>query len=455
MTYSVEVINQRDLKLKLPRPQSQLHLTDDLLIVCTENAQRTRGLIYALDYTAKGMPERWLVPLPDGYSARFGAYYPQNNLLLLAVSNLHTTFRENSYLMAIDVATGNSHWRFPTSKYLLNLSAPIIIRDNVFVISNTKAFLLSVENMGQIVWSVDFSFSPHWLYNSIAIDESTIYVSVGRDGIVCLDQSSGEQKRLYPIQEGEIQLAAAIDDQLLIAGTSTGQLIAFDKKTTQKKWSMQVGREITTAPLIHLPLVFVSTKAYPDRYNKPSYQILAVQLTNGQPPPTGFQPFTLGSNSQFYAPLTLTADNLLLCGANDGNLYALDSRTGQKKWRHFMQSELFSSPVITSDGQIFVASQKGMINVLRLTSTDSPQLVESPTAEKTDRKTLLRFLRKHFDMSELKELCSFELDIDAEKFRVDTRDNFTMDLVNYCERHGRLEELDTKIKVMRPLVHWS
>lgn len=447
MASSAEIINRRELKKKLAHPQSQLYLIDDLLIVAAANDKRTQGFLYALEYSQPGLPDKWQITLPAHYTTRFATFVPHHNLLIVSVSNWHTALNENSYLLALDVKTGQEVWRFPEQHELNNLSAPIFIKDKIFAVTNGKILLLPVENPGEPIWQ-PFPFTPHWFYNSIITDENRFYVSVRKGGVVGLAQGTGGWEKQYRPEEGEVRFAAALHHDTLIIGTTTGQLIAYDKTTTRQKWCVQVGNEITTGPLVHDPYVYVGAK------DGTTHKILAVSSSNGQTTSTGFQPFTTASNRPFHAPLSLTPDYLLLCGANDGNLYALDAFTGQKEWQHSMQSELFSTPVIADNGQIIVGSRKGIINVLHSPPREIEKNAYVPIIEQFDRKSLLQFLRKHFNLRELKELCDFELNINPESFNTNSLDDFTHELITYCERHGHIKELVAKSRALRPHINW-
>lgn len=462
MTYSVEVINQHDLKQKLPRPQSHLLLVDDLLVVCVENEKRIQGFIYALEYAKTGMPERWRLPLSEGDTTRFAVYSPQNQLLLSSVSNWHTTFDGNSYLLAVDARSGNELWRFPADKKLIDISAPLIVQNKLFVLSGGNAILLSLDSPGTIIWSKPFPFHPHWLYRGLVADETMIYVSVRENRVVEISQSNGEQQREFFVPEGEVWLAAAVTDNDLFAASSTGRLIAFNKITGEQKWAVQVGRGVTTGPMIYAAALYVGTKSAHILSEPATYQIVALNTSDGQP--SGFAPFTLGANAHFHAPLIVTPNGVLLCGSNNKNVYALDIHTGQKLWHHYLQSELTCQPVVTTEGHIIIASRKGVINVLRVTHHSvaaPPVLPKKPNSTPADQPTavtqrkLVEFLRKYFTISELLDFCQFSLEINHETFETNTIENFTRGLVTYYNRHGRLQELEEMVRASRPNIPWS
>lgn len=62
-------------------------------------------------------------------------------------------------------------------------------------------------------------------------------------------------------------------------------------------------------------------------------------------------------------------------------------------------------------------------------------------------------LDKYFDKPELVALC-FELDIDYENLRGDTKIRKCQELIGYCQRRGRIQELIERARLNRPHVSW-
>ncbi len=67
---------------------------------------------------------------------------------------------------------------------------------------------------------------------------------------------------------------------------------------------------------------------------------------------------------------------------------------------------------------------------------------------------LRRLLIKHFDIDELRTLC-FELGIDYDSLRGESRDDKARELVTYLERRGRLDELVEVGRRLRPDIDWD
>ncbi len=66
-----------------------------------------------------------------------------------------------------------------------------------------------------------------------------------------------------------------------------------------------------------------------------------------------------------------------------------------------------------------------------------------------DKATLRNKLLEHFSKAELFDLC-FDLDIDHELLAGETKREKTRELIDYCYRHTRIEELIWTFHKLRP-----
>lgn len=62
-------------------------------------------------------------------------------------------------------------------------------------------------------------------------------------------------------------------------------------------------------------------------------------------------------------------------------------------------------------------------------------------------------IANHFNLSELQDLC-FKVDINFENLAGSTLNDKTLELVRYCQRHRRLNELLALLSELRPMVEW-
>jgi hypothetical protein len=80
-----------------------------------------------------------------------------------------------------------------------------------------------------------------------------------------------------------------------------------------------------------------------------------------------------------------------------------------------------------------------------------PPAVTTPTSppEPLDRATLRQLLNTHFSESELRDLC-FDLGLDDESLPGPGKNDKVRELIRYCERHSRVDELVTMCRKLRP-----
>jgi hypothetical protein len=71
-----------------------------------------------------------------------------------------------------------------------------------------------------------------------------------------------------------------------------------------------------------------------------------------------------------------------------------------------------------------------------------------------DKGKLLELITKHFNLVELKKIC-FDLGITYEELSGNTRTERSIELIDFCERTGRLQELIEELQSDRPHVDWS
>ncbi len=73
--------------------------------------------------------------------------------------------------------------------------------------------------------------------------------------------------------------------------------------------------------------------------------------------------------------------------------------------------------------------------------------VEGTGTLSVDREGLRHLLEKHFNLQEIKDLC-FDLQIDFDDLPSEGKKS--REIIAYCQRHGRLEELQAMLAQLRP-----
>lgn len=134
--------------------------------------------------------------------------------------------------------------------------------------------------------------------------------------------------------QGRVVTSAAIVDGAVYSGSESGAIVAVDAERGQKLWSFDTGQPIRCSPAVARGVVYCGSDsgimhALDARTGKPVWQFEAGGAIQAAPAIVG---------------------GVIVFGANDHNLYALDRRTGRKLW-NFRTSRSFvqAPPVIHGD----------------------------------------------------------------------------------------------------------
>lgn len=137
--------------------------------------------------------------------------------------------------------------------------------------------------------------------------------------------------------QGGIGAAPAADGNLIYAGSNEGYVYALDLETGQDVWQFQTHSPVEVAPVVAGDDVYASSAA----------TLYALDKLTGAP---RWQ-FDIDVSA---APAV--AGGSVYVPGQDGNLVAIDARTGQEQWRFATGGPLASSPVVAGDW-VYVGSR--------------------------------------------------------------------------------------------------
>ena len=155
---------------------------------------------------------------------------------------------------------------------------------------------------------------------------------------------------------GAVRSSPAILGGVVYIGSSDGYLYALDERTGRMRWRFAAGSAVTSSPAVAGGLVYAHT--YDGR-------VFALRAADGRPVWTrSFGPparLAWGHESaDDYASSPAIAGTRLYVGGIDGNLYALDARSGAVIWRLRTGGRIWSSPAV-ADGAVYVGSLDGKL----------------------------------------------------------------------------------------------
>lgn len=209
--------------------------------------------------------------------------------------------------------------------------------------------------------------------SSPAVAGGLVVVGSADGSLYGINRSDGTQRWKFDTK-GPVMSSPAIADGLVYVSSVDGNIYAVDSATGTQRWVFTTkGERRFTAPGIHGALP--STERMPDPFDvflsSPTVAGGTVYIGSGDQhvyaldARTGARKWAFATGDVVHAAPAL-ANNTVYIGSWDRNLYALDAATGKEKWRYttgndttiYNQIGLASSPAV-ANGMVFVGGRDG------------------------------------------------------------------------------------------------
>jgi len=274
-------------------------------------------------------------------------------------------------VVAINASTQSQQWDYtitpPTSIY----TTPIVDGDLVYVGTyngivlalNTSA---RVEDLpfpqaryGEWEWYCPIeNAKSNAIVADLAMSEDALYVASSNGRVYSLDKGSGDEnwkredipvltenaEKLWnsPVIQGNTLYVSTFDGHIYTLSAETGQLL---------DWSFEAEAGFASAPVIYEDIIYVGSF---DRY------LYAVRI-GGDVPLWKF-PQEKPAGNWFWASPIIN-EGIVYAGCLDGKLYAIEAKTGEELWEFDAESPIVSSPVLI-DNLLIVGAESGNVYVI-------------------------------------------------------------------------------------------
>ena len=155
---------------------------------------------------------------------------------------------------------------------------------------------------------------------------------------------------------GDVISSPAIAGGVVYIGSGDGKLYALDRETGATRWTYDAGSAIASSPAVADGLVFVGAR------DGSFHAVDARDGTRRWRFATGAtMPWPWGHESgDVYTSSPVVLNGVVLFGAGDGAVYAVDARSGRQRWRAATGGRVRSSPAV-AEGRVYVGSADGCV----------------------------------------------------------------------------------------------
>ncbi len=253
---------------------------------------------------------------------------------------------EDGSLYALNALTGDQLWSTPTVRPIT--SSPTVYRGAVYFGSGRNLYKVDGAD-GSVIWTAQTG--DQIALSSPAVGRGAVYVGSRDDNLWAFNATTGEMLWSAPmggnvdddpVVSGGLVYASAIVDSI-----THGPLSAFNASTGKLVWTARVGNGYGEA--IANGVIYYSSGA--------EHAVIALDAS------TGARLWSRSTRDAATSRPTI-ANGLVYVGAGDGNVYALDSVTGHRRW---VAPTVFLKPILSSlsvvNGSVYFGSFDNSDNV--------------------------------------------------------------------------------------------
>lgn len=210
--------------------------------------------------------------------------------------------------------------------------------------------------LGEIKWK--YNTETEYLSSPI-ISQGVVYITGAGGNLFALNASTGEKNWIF---QGEKWAGSSpsLSESTAYFGSMDNSVYAIDIKTSHEKWKFKTGNYVFSSPAVLDGLVYFGNyDGYFYAVNAETGQEKWKFKTQG----TGFlapgrEPATDYEFKGAVHSSPAIVESSVYFGSYDHYLYALDAKTGQKKWKFKTDDVIISTPAI-SDNVLYFGSGDG------------------------------------------------------------------------------------------------
>jgi len=274
----------------------------------------------------------------------FGAIYAapavgEGYLIVTAQTPARGLFSQASNpVVKLDIETGNALWRFEEAEGQYIEGG--FISGDTFVIGNSDGNVYALDvDTGDLKWTFE---TDHRVWATPLIVGDTVYIGSMDRNLYALSLSNGEELWKFPAQ-GAFASKPAMQDGILYIGTFGNRVYAIDADDGTEVWRFPVEKPgdnwFWGSPVVDGDAIYVvDVKGTTYKLNaETGEKIWDRALEEKEKSPVRAGP-ALSSNG-----------NTLLISSQNGNLYALNTADGSKRWAAASDGKGYVTPIVNGD----------------------------------------------------------------------------------------------------------
>ena len=267
-------------------------------------------------------------------------------------------------LYALSALDGRTLWSFQTDSASI-AATPVVAADGtIYVSGSDSGHVYALTPDGQMLWR--YATGAQVTAAATIGPDGSIYVGTlnGVNSVLIALNPDGTEKWAAPFALADITRSAVNfgDQDTLYVRDYSGRLYAVDAGDGSERWQILLGGFSGASPIVDVEgTIYISS--FTGDASSRFYAVTPDGQLKWESDLDGYLNYGIGASASVDAEGTVyiaSWEN----GGWDGGVYALDTETGQVKWRFPTDSNIQSSMALSSDGTLYVATKDRMFYAL-------------------------------------------------------------------------------------------
>jgi eukaryotic-like serine/threonine-protein kinase len=242
---------------------------------------------------------------------------------------------------ALDIKTGEPKWSFAADSEIDN--GANFWRENVLFGSQDANLYCLNATSGELVWKLAIQDQIRCMPTVVG-DRSFV---AGCDSTLhIIDLTQGKEAAAVPIEAPTGVTPAVLGDNVYF-GTEGGAFFAVNWKEAKVTWKAEdkgSSQPYRSAPAVQEGIVVVGSRS---------------RRVEAFDPKTGNELWSFATKQRIDSSPVIVANRVYI-GAADGRLYSLDLKDGKELWEHQATGGFTGSPAV-ADGKLVIATDRGVV----------------------------------------------------------------------------------------------
>jgi outer membrane protein assembly factor BamB len=285
----------------------------------------------------------------------------------IAVSNIICFGSSDSYLYALNNATGKLLWKYNCGSSVT--SSPAYSQGSIYILSEQQELFAIKATDGKLLWKktigedkpYDWGFD--YYFSSPVINGDTLLIASADGKVLSLDKQNGKVYWQFKANYF-IRSTPTLLNGWIYIGDTNGDMYALDSRTGKQKWIFQTfGSSLNNDTIGFDRKAILSSAVVEDEavvFGSRDGFLYCVNRSDGS------LRWKFDHKVSWVISSPSIVNGQVLTGTSDGHfVQSVNLKSGEEKWRAYGAAPIWSSPLVVGD-YVYIGGNEGVLHCINI-----------------------------------------------------------------------------------------